>query len=171
MERGDFSTVKGAQVGSGTVIRGHCNIFGSKIGKDCKIGAMVYMEPGVRIGDRTTVRPLCHLCDGVTIGNDVFVGPSVCATNDLYPSALHVKPLTTQICDGAVIGAGAVLLPVCIGYRAFVAAGAVVTRDVPDYAVVAGSPAKVIGSTKDASFVKKQKMRDAGRDPRADPTS
>lgn len=170
MERGDYSTVKGAQVGEGTIIRGHCDILGSKIGKDCRIGAMVYMEPGVRIGDRVTVRPMCHLCDGVTIGDDVFVGPSVCATNDLYPSALHVEPLKTEICDGAVIGAGAILLPVRIGYGAFVAAGAVVTRDVHDYAVVAGSPAKVIGSTKDAGFVKKQEMRDAGKDPRG-PTS
>ena len=59
------------------------------------------------------------------------------------------------------------LRPVRIGYRALVAAGAVVTRDVPDYAVVAGSPAKVIGSTKDADFAEKQKMRDAGADPRA----
>ena len=97
----------------------------------------------------------------------MFVGPSVCATNDLYPSALHVKPLKTEICDGAVIGAGAVLLPVRIGRKALVAAGAVVTRDVPDYAVVAGSPAKVIGSTRDADFAEKQKMRDAGADPRA----
>ena len=170
MEYGEFSVVKDAQVGPGTAIRGHCDIYGSKIGKDCRISAMVYMEPGVIIGDRTTVRPLCHLCDGVTVGNDVFVGPSVCATNDLYPAPLHVPPLKTDICDGAVIGAGAVLLPVRIGYKAFVAAGAVVTRDVPDYAVVAGSPAKVIGSTKDADFVEKQRIRDAGKDPRG-PTS
>ena len=171
MEYGDFSIVKDAEVGEGTVIRGHCDIFGSKIGKDCRINAMAYLEPGVRIGDRVTVRPLCHLCDGVTIGNDVFVGPSVCATNDLYPSPLHVKPLKTQICDGAVIGAGAVLLPVRIGLKAFVAAGAVVTRDVPDYAVVAGSPAKIVGSTKDTDFAEKQKIRDEGGDPRANPTS
>lgn len=171
MEHGDFSTVRGAQVGEGTVIRGHCDIFGSKIGKNCKINAMAYLEPGVIIGDRVTVRPQCHLCDGVTIGDDVFVGPYVCTTNDLYPSALHVNPLKTDIGDGAVIGAGATLLPVRIGRKAFVAAGAVVTRDVPDYAVVSGSPARVVGDTRDADFVEKQKIRDAGMDPRASPTS
>ena len=69
-----------------------------------------------------------------------------------------------------MIGAGAILLPVRIGLKAFVAAGAVVTRDVPDYAVVAGSPAKVIGSTKDTAFVEKQRIRDRGGDPRG-PTS
>lgn len=166
-EHGDFSTVKGAQVGEGTVIRGHCDIFGAQIGKNCKINSMVYMEPGTRVGDRVTVRPMCHLGDGITVGDDVFLGPLVCTTNDLYPSAIHVKPLKTQICDGAVIGAGAVLLPVRIGYKAFVAAGAVVTRDVPDYAVVSGSPARVVGDTRDADFVEKQKIRDAGGDPRA----
>ena len=83
------------------------------------------------IGDRVTVRLKCHLCDGVTIGDDVFVGPSVCDTNDLYPSALHVKPLTTQICDGAVIGASAVLLPVRIGRKAFVATGSLRTSVSP----------------------------------------
>ena len=170
MQYGDFSVVRDTEVGEGTVIRGHCNIFGSKIGKDCKIGPMAYLEPGSSMGDRSTLRPGCHIGDGVTIGNDVFVGPGVYTTNDLYPAPLHVPPLKTQICDGAVIGAGAILLPVRIGHKAFVAAGAVVTRDVPDHAVVAGSPAKLIGSTKDAGFVEKQRIRDAGGDPRG-PTS
>ena len=128
MEYGDFSVVKDTQVGEGTVIRGHCNIFGSKIGRDCKIGPMAYLEPGSSMGDRSTLRPGCHIGDGVTIGNDVFVGPGVYTTNDLYPAPLHVPPLKTDICDGAVIGAGAILLPVRIGHKAFVAAGAVVTR-------------------------------------------
>ena len=82
-----------------------------------------------------------------------------------------MPPLKTEICDGAVIGAGAILLPVRVGYRAFVAAGAVVTRDVPDHAVVSGTPAKIVGDRRDADFVEKQKIRDQGGDPRARPTS
>ena len=103
----------------------------------------------------------------MVVKDDVFMGPAIIITHDLYPSPLHVKP-PTQICDGAVIGAGAVL-PVCMGYGAFVAVGAAVTCDVPDHVVASGSPAKMVGGTKDVGFAKKQKIRDAGTDPRAWP--
>lgn len=161
-----FSIVKDTKMGEGTTVGGHCNIYGGDIGRDSKIGPYTYMEPNTRVGDRVNIRPGCHIGEGVVIEDDVFMGPGVYTTNDLYPSKLKVAPLPTRICEGAVIGGGAVLLPVRIGRRAFVAAGSVVTRDVPDFAVVAGSPAKQIGSVTDESFVAKQKMRDAGLDPR-----
>lgn len=163
---GKFSIVKNAEIGTGTTVGGHCNIWGSRIGRDSKIGPYTYIEPGVRIGDRVNVRPGCHIGEGVVIEDDVFLGPGVYTSNDLYPSKIKVPPLATLIRKGAVIGAGAVLLPVTVGKEAFVAAGSVVTRDVPDFAVAAGNPARVAGSVKDEAFAAKQKMRDDGLDPR-----
>lgn len=167
--RVSMSVVRESEVGEGTTIAGHCNIYGASIGRDCKIQSYTYIEPGVRIGDGVIVRPSCHICEGVTIGDGAFLGPGVIFTNDLYPSTgARAKVLTTTVSRGAVIGAGAVLLPVAVGEGAMVAAGSVVTRDVPDFAVAAGHPARVVGSTRDEAFVAKQKTRDAGLDPRVD---
>ena len=170
--RMNMSVVRESEVGEGTTIAGHCNIYGASIGRDCKIQSYTYIEPGVRIGDGVIVRPSCHICEGVTIGDGAFIGPGVIFTNDLYPSPrARAKVLPTTILSGAVIGAGAVLLPVVVGEGAMVAAGSVVTRDVPDFAIAAGHPARVVGSTRDEAFVAKQKTRDEGLDPRGAPSS
>lgn len=164
---GPFSAVEDTEVGEGTRIAGHCNIYGARIGRNCRIQSYTYMEPGVRIGDGVTVRPSCHICEGVTVEDGAFLGPCVTFTNDLYPFAgARAKVLPTVVKRGAVIGARAVLLPVTVGEGALVGAGSVVIRDVPDFAVAAGNPARVTGSVRDASFAAKQKMRDAGPDPR-----
>lgn len=162
-----FSIVKESSVGEGTRIAGHCNIYGAEIGRDCKIQSYSYIEPGVRIGDRVTLRPSCHVCEGVTIEDGAFLGPYVVFTNDLYPSTgARGMVLHTLVSRNAVIGARSVLMPVTVGEGALVAAGSVVTRDIPDFAVAAGNPARVVGSVKDKDFVAKQKMRDEGSDPR-----
>jgi UDP-2-acetamido-3-amino-2,3-dideoxy-glucuronate N-acetyltransferase len=106
------------------------------------------IENDVVIGDRTTIKSGVYVWDGLRIGNDVFIGPNVTFTNDKFPRS-KVYPetfLPTQIHDKASIGGGAVILPgVTIGMGAMVGAGAVVTKSVPPYAIVTGSPARITG--------------------------
>ncbi|MGH8232715.1 MAG: acyltransferase [Rhodanobacteraceae bacterium] len=103
------------------------------------------------IGDRVTVKNGVQLWDGCRIGNDVFIGPNATFTNDRFPKSRNrsFQALPIFVEDNAVVGAGAVLLPgVRIGAGATVAAGAVVTKDVPPGALVMGNPARVAGETR-----------------------
>lgn len=118
------------------------------IGSDVNICAHCFIENDVIIGDRVTVKSGVYLWDGVRLQDDVFVGPNVTFTNDKYPRS-KVYPdevLSTCVEKGATIGGGAVLLPgITIGRGAMVGAGAIVTKSVPPYAIVAGSPARITG--------------------------
>jgi UDP-2-acetamido-3-amino-2,3-dideoxy-glucuronate N-acetyltransferase len=119
----------------------------AKIGRDCNICAHCLIENEVVVGDRVTVKSGVQLWDGVEIEDDVFVGPNATFTNDLFPRSRQYPESfkKTVIRKGASIGANATLLPgVVIGRNAMVGAGAVVVADVPDQAVVAGNPAKII---------------------------
>jgi UDP-2-acetamido-3-amino-2,3-dideoxy-glucuronate N-acetyltransferase len=147
----------GAQVGAGTRIWHHAHVrSGAAIGAECNLGYGVYVDAGVKIGNRVKLQNRVSVYNGVTIEDGVFVGPHVAFTNDKHPRA--VRPdggpagpedwtvSRTLIREGASIGAGAVVLPgVTIGRWAMVAAGAVVTRDVPDHGLVAGNPARPAG--------------------------
>lgn len=119
---------------------------GAKIGKNCNLCAHTLIEGDVVIGDNVTVKSGVYLWDGCRIEENVFLGPNVTLTNDLYPKS-KVYPdkfLGITIKKGASIGAGAVLLAgITIGEGALIGAGAVVTKDVPARAVVMGNPAKV----------------------------
>ncbi len=119
----------------------------ARIGADCNICSHVLIENDVIIGDRVTIKSGVQLWDGLRIEDDVFIGPNVTFTNDsfprskVYPSAFAV----TTVKAGASIGGGATILPgITIGRHAMVGAGAVVTRDVPDGAVVFGNPARIV---------------------------
>ena len=118
------------------------------IGQDCNICSHCLIENDVVIGDRVTIKSGVQLWDGLRVGDDVFIGPNASFANDRFPRSRQ-KPgefLVTTLCDGASIGAGAVILPgLEIGRNAMVAAGAVVTRSVPPNAVVVGNPAKIVG--------------------------
>ena len=139
-----FSVITDAEIGEGTVVRDHVNLYKCKIGRNCKIESFVYIEEGVTIGDDCKVKPHVYIPTGVTIEDDVFLGPNVTFTNDKYP---HVKGgwtlLKTVVGRGASIGANSVILPgIVIGKNATVGAGAVVTSNVPDNATVYGNPAR-----------------------------
>jgi UDP-2-acetamido-3-amino-2,3-dideoxy-glucuronate N-acetyltransferase len=144
-----LSDVKSNSIGFGTRIWQFVVVLpGAQIGHSCNICSHCLIENDVVIGDRVTVKSGVQLWDGLRIGNDVFIGPNATFTNDRFPRS-QKKPekfLISTICDGASIGAGAVVLPgLTIGSKAMVAAGAVVTRSVPPNAVVVGNPAKIVG--------------------------
>jgi acetyltransferase-like isoleucine patch superfamily enzyme len=135
-------------VGPGTRIWAWAHVLpGAVVGPGCNICDHAYVEGGVRLGARVTVKNAVLLFDGVDIADDVFLGPNVVFTNDLRPRA-HIKRgreafLPTFVRHGATVGAGSTI--VCgttIGPYAFVAAGSVVTHDVPPHAFVAGNPAR-----------------------------
>jgi acetyltransferase-like isoleucine patch superfamily enzyme len=120
------------------------NLYGCTIGKDCMVGPFTEIQRGVKIGDRTRVQSHSFICELVTIEEDCFISHGVMFTNDRQPPSPREQWEPTLVKRNAMIGTGAVLLPVTIGEGAVVGAGAVVTRDVPDYAVVVGNPAKVV---------------------------
>lgn len=140
----EFSVVVDSEIGEGTVVRDHVNLYKCKIGKNCKVESFVYIEEGVTVGDRCKLKPHAYIPSGVTIEDDVFIGPNVTFTNDKHP---HVegewKLLKTVVGRNASIGAGAVILPgLVIGRNAIVGAGSVVTKNVQDGQVVYGNPAR-----------------------------
>ena len=141
--------VASKQIGDGTRIWAFVNILaGARIGRDCNICDRCFIENDVTLGDRVTVKCGVSLYDGLTLGDDVFVGPDVSFSNDPRPrSGRHLATHPrTRVGEGASLGAGAILLPsVVIGRFAMIGAGALVTRDVPDFALAYGSPASVHG--------------------------
>ena len=123
---------------------------GAVIGVDCNVCDHAYVETGARLGDRVTVKNAVLVWDGVTVEDDVFLGPNMLFTNDLRPRA-HMRKSREELSPtlvrrGATLGAGVtVVCGTTIGEHAFVAAGAVVVRDVPAYALVVGNPGRQIG--------------------------
>jgi acetyltransferase-like isoleucine patch superfamily enzyme len=142
-----YYTIENAEIGENTIIRDYVNIFGCKIGKNCKIAAFVEIQKDVTIGNNCAIEAFTFIPSGVTIEDEVFIGPHVCFTNDKKPRAVNPgwKTIPTVVKKGASIGAGSIILcGITIGEKAMVAAGSVVTKDVPQKTLVAGNPAKPV---------------------------
>ncbi len=124
---------------------------GATIGEDCNVCSHCFIENDVVVGDRVTIKCGVQLWDGLRVEDDVFIGPNVTFTNDRNPRSGNrdFKVLQTVVESGASIGAGAVILPgLRIGAGAFVAAGSVVTKDVPSGMMVLGNPARLNGKAR-----------------------
>jgi UDP-2-acetamido-3-amino-2,3-dideoxy-glucuronate N-acetyltransferase len=139
---------EGVAVGRGTRIWAFAHILaGAKLGVDCNVCDHTFIEGDVLIGDRVTVKCGVYLWDGLVLEDDVFLGPAAVFTNDLRPRSKQRpnKYLKTRVRKGASIGANATILPrLTIGKWAMIGAGAVVTKDVPDFALVLGNPARFV---------------------------
>ena len=122
------------------------NLYECEIGDDSLVGPFVEITEGVKIGKRCKVESHTFICSGVTIEDDVFLGHGVTFTNDLYPKVdRKVKYIGTLVKKGCGIGSNATIVcGITLGEYSVIGAGAVVTKDVPDFAIVAGNPAKVL---------------------------
>ncbi|MBF0496962.1 MAG: N-acetyltransferase [Deltaproteobacteria bacterium] len=131
---------------------------GTRIGQGCTIGSYVDIEGDVIIGDNVSLQSACYITRGVVIENEVFCGPRVVTMND--KRICHRRPSLTfvrqapRILRAARVGGGSILLPgVTIGENAFVGAGSVVTKDVPDYAIAVGNPARIVGRVREEEII------------------
>lgn len=149
----------GVEIGSGTSIWDNVHVRGpSRIGKSCIIGEKSYIAYGVDIGDRVKINAFVYVCNAVTIETGAFIAAGTVFTNDRFPRATtpdlgrllgsepNEETLPTRVREGATVGANATIgCDLTIGRFSMVGMGAVVTRDVPDFHLVAGQPARSIG--------------------------
>jgi acetyltransferase-like isoleucine patch superfamily enzyme len=148
---------KQASIGDGTSIWHQCQVReGARIGEGCILGRGVYVDAGVIIGNHVKIQNYVSIYHGVTLEDGVFVGPHVCFTNDMHPRAINPdgslkaadnwEMSLTWVKRGAALGANSTIrCGVVIGEWAMVGAGSVVTRDIPNYGLVMGNPAKLHG--------------------------
>ncbi|MFQ3192739.1 MAG: UDP-2-acetamido-3-amino-2,3-dideoxy-glucuronate N-acetyltransferase [Paraglaciecola sp.] len=143
-----LADVANSTIGAGTKIWQFVVILeNAKIGKNCNICAHTLIEGDVILGNNVTVKSGVYIWDGTRIEDDVFIGPNATLTNDLMPRSKQYPDsfLGITLQKGCSIGANATLLPgITVGQGAMIGAGSVVTKDVPENAIVAGNPAKII---------------------------
>jgi len=151
----DVYVADDVQLGENVKISKFVNLYGCSVGANSKIGAFVEIQKNASVGRNCKISSHSFVCEGVTIEDDVFIGHGVTFINDLYPRATNGSGTLqteadwtvekTLVKKGASIGSGSTILArVTIGENAIVGAGSVVTRDVPDNAIVAGNPARTM---------------------------
>ena len=146
-----------AKIGDGTKIWNNAQVRErATLGTNCIVGKDAYLDANVSIGNNVKIQNGVYVYHGATVEDGVFLGPRVCLTNDKFPRAIALDGSLKSDADwqvgkilikmGAAVGAGSVVLPdVTIGQFALIGAGAVVTKDVPDYGLVIGNPARLVG--------------------------
>jgi len=141
-----YYSIVDCQIGEDTIVRDYVNLYGCKIGNECRIAAFVEIQRGVTIGDCCKIEAFAFIPSWGNIEDEVFVGPRATFTNDLHPHAVGDWSITpTVVKKGASVGAGAVIVcGVTIGEGATVGAGAVVTKDVAPGTTVVGNPARPV---------------------------
>lgn len=150
LKTGKFCTIRDVKFGKNVIVHNYANLYGCTIGDNSMVGSFVEIQKNVSIGKRVRIQSHSFICSGVKIDDDVFIGHNVNFVNDRYPTAKKAADKTwksekVHICRGASIGTGAIILcGVTIHCGAVVGAGAVVTKDVPEHAVVIGSPARLL---------------------------
>jgi len=144
-----LALVETDHIGRGTKIWAFAHVqSGVEIGSGCNIGDHCFLERGVRVGNDVVIKNGVSVWEGVTLEDRVFLGPNAVLTNDLRPRAkvFHDQVVTTVLREGASVGANATIVcGVTVGRYAMIAAGAVVTRSVPDFALVVGVPGRIRG--------------------------
>ncbi len=143
-----LALVESQQLGPGTRVWAFSHVMkGARLGKNCNVGEQCYIESSVVIGDDVVIKNGVALWGGIRIEDRVFLGPNSSFTNDLMPrSKIYKEPVSTLVREGASIGANATIIcGIEIGVYAMVGAGAVVTRNLPDFALAVGNPARVRG--------------------------
>lgn len=156
------SIVESSDIGAGTTIWAFVHILSKvKIGSNCNICDHCFIESGVTIGDSVTLKSGVYLWSGITLEDDVFVGPNVVFTNDVRPRSKNknysIQPI--KVAKGASLGANSTILAgVTVGRYALIGIGSVVTRNVPNYALVYGNPARQMGWVDETG----QKIKAAG---------
>jgi UDP-2-acetamido-3-amino-2,3-dideoxy-glucuronate N-acetyltransferase len=152
--------VESSEIGANTRIWAFSHVLaGARIGSNCNIGDHGFIEGGAVVGNNVTIKNNVCLWDGVTIEDDVFIGPSAVFTNDLYPRSARMPEVQARYADrdswleptiverGSTIGANATIPPgIRLGAHCMIAAGAIVTKNVKPHALVMGTPARQIGT-------------------------
>jgi len=153
MEPSGLKSITDVKLGKNVYIANFVNLYGCSLGDDCKVGAFVEIQRGVKIGNKCKISSHTFICEGVRIGNGVFIGHNVSFVNDLYPRSTNTDGSLktsgewtlseTIVEDGASIGTGSTILcGITIGKNSMIGAGSVVTKDVPPGTTVCGNPAK-----------------------------
>ena len=151
--------VESEQIGPGTRVWAFAHVMaGARLGKNCNVGDHAFVESGVAVGNNVTIKNHVCIWAGVTLEDDVFIGPNVTFTNDRYPRSPRMTQarvryeqpenwlLETNVERGVSIGANATILPgIRLGRYCMIAAGALVSADVPPFALMVGSPARRVG--------------------------
>lgn len=160
------SIIRYAKIGKNSRIWHFCNIYGTEnfpviIGQYSQIGSYSEIRPGVIIGQHCRLQPFIFIPEGIKIGNAVFIGPRVTFTNDKYPTARAAiegtwKKEYTEIKDEVSIGAGAVIGPgITLEKGSIIGMGSIVLKSIPEYGIVVGNPAKIVGDARDPKYFQK----------------